>query len=428
MTPHLRVHTLILGGGLTGLSTAYHLEKSGHTDYLLVEQKETLGGLCASIEKDGFTFDYSGHLLHLRNPYAISLVRQLLRGNLLHHTRRAFIDFQENLVPFPFQANLWALPPAIRRECVHGLQMPRPKSVPRNFEQWCLHSVGPGIYKHFMRPYNRKLWRTLPKNLTCDWCGPFIPQAARSALIQSAQKPLPQTLGYNAQFYYPKHGGCGALIHALSAHVPNIWLNARVKRIYLKEKLAVIAGKRIQYTRLVNTLPLKDFTALTDASTTTKKTARVLRATRVQVLNVAIDAPAKPGIHWIYFPQKDFPFYRVGVQSAFAPSNAPENCSSFYAETATAVTNQVAAQKALLTLLKQKGIIEKQAHIRFAFWQTLPCAYAVYNAPRTATVKHLLQYLHKYGILCAGRYGLWEYSFMERSLLQGREAAQQVQQ
>jgi len=39
---------LILGGGITGLSTAYHLEKEGFTDYLLVEKAPVFGGLCAS--------------------------------------------------------------------------------------------------------------------------------------------------------------------------------------------------------------------------------------------------------------------------------------------------------------------------------------------------------------------------------------------
>lgn len=84
----LQVDTLILGGGLTGLSTAYHLEKTGRTDYLLVEQNGHFGGLCASEQIDGFTFDLSGHVLHLRDPYALRLVRQLLRGNLLRVRRR----------------------------------------------------------------------------------------------------------------------------------------------------------------------------------------------------------------------------------------------------------------------------------------------------------------------------------------------------
>ena len=111
---HLSVDILILGGGLTGLSTAFHLEKQGQTDYLLVEQNNFLGGLTASEQKKGFTFDFSGHLLHLRNPYALKLVQSLLRGNLNKLQRKAFIHIDGKQIPFPFQANLWALPPHMR--------------------------------------------------------------------------------------------------------------------------------------------------------------------------------------------------------------------------------------------------------------------------------------------------------------------------
>ena len=74
------MHTkiLILGGGLTGLSIAYHLEKFGQTDYLVAERESAPGGLCGSIQKNGFTFDYAGHLLHLHTPYGKKLVKKLL--------------------------------------------------------------------------------------------------------------------------------------------------------------------------------------------------------------------------------------------------------------------------------------------------------------------------------------------------------------
>ena len=48
------MHTkiLILGGGLTGLSIAYHLEKFGQTDYLVAEREAVAGGLCRSVQKN----------------------------------------------------------------------------------------------------------------------------------------------------------------------------------------------------------------------------------------------------------------------------------------------------------------------------------------------------------------------------------------
>ena len=48
---------VILGAGLTGLSTAYQLEKQKFFDYKIFEKNSTSGGLLRSFKQDGFTFD-----------------------------------------------------------------------------------------------------------------------------------------------------------------------------------------------------------------------------------------------------------------------------------------------------------------------------------------------------------------------------------
>ncbi|MBU1626261.1 NAD(P)/FAD-dependent oxidoreductase, partial [bacterium] len=51
---------VIIGAGLTGLSTAYFSKNST----IILDKNEVPGGLCCSYSEDGFTFDYTGHLLH----------------------------------------------------------------------------------------------------------------------------------------------------------------------------------------------------------------------------------------------------------------------------------------------------------------------------------------------------------------------------
>lgn len=423
----LYTDVLILGGGLTGLSAAYHLEKHGFTDYLVVEKNPFFGGLSASEQQNGFTFDRSGHLLHLRDPYALCLVKKLLRGNLLKHTRQAFIDFDGRRVPFPFQANLWALPKAVANECVAGVQEAAraARKKPGHFEQWCLQAFGAGIYQHFLKPYNTKLWQTAPHKLTCDWCGDFVPRPDLNQITSGAARAPKNSFGYNATFYYPRRGGCGALAEAFAAHIPNTWLHARVQRLDLKKKCARINGREVYFKRLLNTLPLPAFINLCEhVPPAVRQAARQLKATRVHVLQLAVNRAAAP-FHWIYFPQADVPFYRVGMQSAFSPENAPHGASSFYIETAQKITDFQQAQKAILKVLVQKGIIEKQDKIVCAFWRTLAPAYAVFDFKRRAARQQVLRWLGSKKCLCAGRYGLWEYSFMERSILQGRDAAEQ---
>lgn len=420
-----RVDTLILGGGLTGLSTAYHLQLLGKTDYLLVEQENQPGGLCRSFQKDGFTFDCSGHLLHLHTAYGKKLVRSLLKDNLHRVHRNAWVITQNTRIPFPFQANLYALPEKIRLACLAGLQANKPLGPVRTFEDWCLASFGPGIYKHFFRPYNTKLWGVSPTQLTCDWCGPFIPRPRMAQLLRGAAKKPADRFGYNTYFYYPKTGGAGALADALARTLVHVRLNARVTQIDLQNKTARVGKETIYFNKLVNTLALPHFLQLLTGSQTLRTLSTALKASPVLVYQIALRGKGKK-FSWIYFPDKQDPFFRVGQQSSFARANAPQGCRSLYIELPGTLRPALRLEKQIWNSLLQKGIISKYDEKLFSFWQKIPIAYARYDFKREATVQTVLQQLQKHDCYCAGRYGKWEYSFMETSILQGRETAEKL--
>jgi UDP-galactopyranose mutase len=64
-----RFETVVIGAGPTGLSAAWHAGE----DSLLLEQNSTVGGWCRSIEVNGFTFDYAGHIMFSSDPYVHQL-------------------------------------------------------------------------------------------------------------------------------------------------------------------------------------------------------------------------------------------------------------------------------------------------------------------------------------------------------------------
>src|SRR5882757_5088882 len=122
--PMNRVRTLILGGGMSGLSCAYHLKKAGDTNYLLVERSDEPGGLSRSIKQDGFVFDHTGHLLHLHNPYTEKLILEdLLKNNYVKNERDARIYSHRTYTRYPYQANLFGLPQEVKDECLQGLKV-----------------------------------------------------------------------------------------------------------------------------------------------------------------------------------------------------------------------------------------------------------------------------------------------------------------
>ncbi len=424
-TTHVR--TLIIGGGLTGLATACALEANGTTDYVVLEKSARPGGLCATTFVNGYHFDYGGHFLHLHTPQGRKIVRQLLGKNLKKHTRRAFIYSNGMHVPYPFQQNLWALYPELRALVIDELtQRPPVETIPQDFETWCLQSFGYTLYEAFFRPYNEKLWGRPLREMTCDWCGPFVPAPRRKDILQSANRPPEQRSGYNAQFYYPKTGGCGSLIDALVSRVRHLQLSAPLTRLDLTRKTAWVNQQKITFEQIVNTIPLPEFINLLVGNTSLKQAARKLVSQPVTVYHLAIARQVEP-FGWIYFPDAAQPFYRVGLTSYFSPDSVPEKDTSlFYIELPGLPPATPETEQQIWNGLHQKGLVTADDVKLFSHWQPIGHAYVVFNKQRAELVPQLLNKLEEDDCYCVGRYGRWEYSFMERSLLQAVELAQKL--
>lgn len=415
--------TLIVGAGLTGLSAAYHAGRA-QKDYILIERQDRVGGLCKSVFKDGFYFDYSGHVIHTREKYTRALLESLLGKNTVLAARNAWVFLKKTYVPYPFQANLFYLPERIIKECVEGvLSARKTKSAPQNFEQWALSAYGPGICKYFLLPYNQKLWTVPPRELTPDWAETFIPKLSTRDIVKGAYAESNESYGYNTFFLYPKTGGIGALAEAFAAKIKNLRLNTALLRVDIENKMAYTTSGEIKFKKLITTMPLDKFLS---AAKIFEEERKQLRHNTVHVLNIGINRKIE-NISWVYFPEEKFTFYRAGVQSAFSPQCAPAGASSIYVEIATPANQKLLKRETetkILQQLKEGGILEDGDKILTKLWLEIPAAYCIFDAHRKAAVPKIISALNKQGIYPAGRYGAWEYSFMEKNILDGKRLAE----
>lgn len=107
---------VVIGAGPTGLSAAFHLGE----DALLLEQNDQVGGWCRSIQLDGFTFDYAGHIMFSNDPYVHELYEKLLGNNVHWQNREAWIYSKDVYTRYPFQGALYGLPADVIKECILG--------------------------------------------------------------------------------------------------------------------------------------------------------------------------------------------------------------------------------------------------------------------------------------------------------------------
>jgi len=425
-----------VGGGLAGLSAARGLR--GKRKYLLVEKEARIGGLASSVAKNGFTFDYSGHLLHLHWKETGDLILRLLKDNHYKLKRNAWIHLADVEVPYPFQANLYGLPEKMKSECVSGFlaayaasQSPVTSHQPpvEVFSRWTRRVFGEGISKYFMLPYNAKLWQYPLERLTTDWCAPFVPMPKPREVLEAAYARKRTAMGYNPVFYYPKRGGIQALADALAEGLNDIHTGYELESLDIKKKTAFVKGLgNVKYKSLINTMPLKYFTGLVKSPPDgLKALGSRLRHNSVHVLNLGIKGTSSKK-HWTYFPEKEFLFYRIGIATNFSRNLAPAGHDSLYIETATdgGELDTAAAEKKILRGLVKSGVIKRESDIVEKLWLEIPCAYVIYDADRNKALPAILSILKARGIRSIGRYGAWKYSFMEESVKEGLETAQQL--
>ena len=91
-----------------------------------------------------------------------------------------------------------------------------------SFKEWVMRTFGSGIARHFMIPYNEKLWLSDLETVTCDWVSWAIPRPSLEDVVRGALGISSGTFGYNPSFLYPKEGGIQILPQALAVAVRGI--------------------------------------------------------------------------------------------------------------------------------------------------------------------------------------------------------------
>jgi protoporphyrinogen oxidase len=418
---------VIIGAGLTGLSVAYHLEKQGYYDYSLFEKESTPGGLCRSTRSEGFTFDYTGHFFHCTNqPMLYELHNIMQQSPMISHIRRSYVYSNSTYTSYPYQTNLYGLPIQTIVDCITGY-VQRKKSYKNGyFDAWVTHHFGTGFAQHFFFPYQEKIFDFPVTKLRTGWVQ-GVPQTNLEDIIQGAlQERDVHSIGYNAHFWYPQHGGIDHLVNAFTTTLKtHIITNCSVVAIDQQKKIVTFSnGHKEPYEHLVSTIPLNHTLQLVGIHAPAKK----LLCNNVININLGIKLDQISNKHWIYYPEKKYSFFRIGLPYTLG-SMAPEGCSSLSIEIATleqltpakinTIKKTAIQQVCSIFKIKTQDIITEQTLI-------LPHAYVIYDTWREKHLDNILNLIAQQSIYSIGRYGAWKYSSMHEAITDGEIMAAQL--
>jgi len=419
-------NTLIVGAGISGLAAAAALGESGDEDYLVLEADTSIGGYCKTVKQAGFTWDYSGHFFHFRNPEIEAWLRaRMPEQQIMTVCKRAFIAYKGKFVDFPFQKNIHQLEKGEFIDCLHDLYFASIESERRgapsepmasNFKAMLFSRFGRAIAEKFLVPYNEKLYATDLSRLDPDAMGRFFPNANLSEVMR--QLKAPDNASYNSTFTYPE-GGAIQFVNALASAViaPKISLNEVLLKVDPKRRVAQTSKREIRFERLISSAPFNRLLGILGLEVT----PGTWTSNKVFVFNLGFDRKGQRDVHWIYYPDPDCVFYRVGFYDNIFDTDR----LSTYVEIGlpTQVTTDPEfierTRKRVLEDMRRHGIIQDHELVA-EHHVVMDPAYVHLTGQSIAEHSRLCSALNTQGIYSIGRYGGWTYCSIEDNIVEAR--------
>jgi len=405
---------IIIGGGITGL--AYALFTSNES--MILEAEGSVGGYCKTTKRNGYVWDYSGHFFHFKNKDIESIIAQNLpEGSIRKVVKRTMIQYKDRLIDFPFQKNIHQLPKEEFIDCLYDL-FTTPKVNYKTFKEMLYCKFGKSIADKFLIPYNTKLYACDLDTLDKDAMGRFFPYAEKEEIIRNFKES--NNSSYNNTFDYPYNGSI-EYVHALQKGIKHcdIRTNTQVVKIDTKTQTVIDdKGNAYHYDNLISTLPFPKLLSLclieVEKDTYTWN--------KVVVFNLGFDKKGQnTDTHWIYFPEDQYCFYRVG----FYDNVLGQDKMSLYVELGFKPEQKVSAETYLervLADLKKAGIVHDEQLADYEMIVMNP-AYVHINERSTKHCQRMKGNLKKHHIYSIGRYGSWTYCSIEDNIIEAKELA-----
>lgn len=428
----------ILGGGISGTALARMLAADGHRVTVL-EAADRTGGLCKSRRYGEFTFDEAGgHILFSKNKKALDWQLERCGGEkgTVRVERNTKIRWHDRWVPYPFENGVGHLTPEAILDCMKGyvdahVERRLGTACPPNFRDWIDWRMGAGFARHFMVPYNEKIWKCDLRTMSSGWVAGRVPEAPIDDVLRSALGQSTEGYTHQSIFWFPRRGGFEAMVlGTVDGGGFDVQCGVRVKSVKKDGSKFKVDGE--SYDLVVNTVPLPLIAnAIEDLPENVRADIRAL--VPISLINVMIgvklDEPLPP-LSWVYLPFADQgPTNRVTFFSNYSPENAPKGHGSFLAE--VTYRGQLTPDKAWLDGvvkgLERAGILRKE-QVVLTEWCDNAFAYIDQNLEFEARVGRVRSWFDQSGYITFGRFGRYEYHNSDQCVARAMEVHEHIRE
>ncbi len=440
--------SIVLGGGLAGLSAGYRLAKSGRPVAVL-ESDTVVGGLSRTVSHGGFSFDLGGHRFHTKNADTENFVKAVLYNNYLTVPRKSKIFLQNRFFNYPLKpANALfglGIPTTVKAIIDYaGEQLKNVIRTPEHIslEDWVVSNFGRTMFNLYFKEYSEKVWGIKCDEISESWVskrieGLSLGVAIKNAFFKFSGNAVTSLID---QFIYP-HKGIGQLSENLKSEIEeyNTVLTSTnayqinhsdftINNVIAKncEELYDVRG-----SEFVSSIPLTSLVRMLNPSPPEEvfEAASRLRYRDLVVVTIMLNKAKVTDLTWMYLPGKDIPMGRIHEPKNWSPEMAPEGKTHIVAEYFCFQGDNIwnSSNESLTDLtvkhLEKLGLITKDDVIDSCIIRA-PKAYPLFEVGYEKHYTRILEYLDNFKNLhIIGRSGMFKYHNMDRAIESGLEAA-----
>lgn len=439
---------VVIGAGPAGLGCAYELGQAGQTA-LIAEQEDQPGGLCRTVNFNGYLFDIGGHRFLTETPEVRRLWDRLMGQDLLSVKRLSRIYYRRRYFRYPlsFFNTFWNLGAWESAACIASYAWCKAlkPADDRGLEGWIINRFGKRLYEIFFDTYNEKIWNIPCRQLSADWAAERIRGLSLRVAIQDALnlcKGKPKTL--TEEFLYPRTGP-GEFYKRLADLVRRqgsacvfkkeaVRIHRRQDRVCAVDFLNRDTGgiETVPLDYLFSSIPLTELIRIIEPAppADVRQAAEALSFRSFLVVNIILDKERVFSDQWVYVHSPEVKLCRIQNYKNWSPAMVAD-----FKKTSLGMEYFCSASDALWNMndidlidyavrdLERIGISVRR-HVISGFVIRYKHAYPVYSSGYQAHREVVKGYLKKIGNLqTMGRGGLFRYDHSDRALLSGMHCA-----
>lgn len=328
---------IILGAGVSGLSTAYELSKPNNDDILILEKDELVGGLCKTISKNNAFYDMGSHRIHSKvsqnflqfaDQVSVSRIIKNIRGGKLR-LNKSFITYP--IKSFQFFISLGFIDFFL---CSFSFIKYRLKRFfsnndhqVQNYETYLINHAGKHAYKIFYEPYAKKVWGCEPHEISVNAVKKRVSMTSPLSFIKEIIVHFFKKNNYN--YYYYLQQGIGDFAKGLE----NVLLKKNVDIVTNSTEFqltnvsnthqlqfSTISGNNftVEYENLISTIPIEELILKLTKEKEITDIAKKIRWRGLKLLYIHINEEPEYKGETFYFPEAKYIFGRVSIPKRFS--------------------------------------------------------------------------------------------------------------